>query len=492
VRDLEPFGLVVLVAALVGLLAVLSNRISEHLRIPSPAIFLLGAAVAAQLMPALHDLPHRSVTRLVTVALVVILFDGGMQIGWPRFRSSAGPIAVAGVLGTFLTAAAIGLLVHVTLGLSWWVALLLGTAIAPTDPAVVFSVLGNREIAGRSGTILEGESGANDPVGIALMVALLAAGGVSASALGAVAGTFVVEMVVGAAVGLLGARLLLLFMRAVTLPSEALYPLRTLAGAMVIFGAATVLHGSGFLAVFTAGIALGDQRAPYKVEIERFHSALASLGEIVAFMVLGFTVGLGVLARVDVWLPGLLLGAVLAFVVRPLLLGMCLLPFGLPRNERAFVLWAGLKGAVPLLLGSFLLAAEVPDAPRLYGIVVVAVMFSVLVQGTSIPGVARLLRVPMRTVRPEPWAWGVRLRDEPEHVHRFRTVAGSRADGCAVRDLVSRGDDFWVSLVIRDAELVPVHGNTRLRAGDEVLVLASHEVRAELNALFSQPSAGAP
>jgi cell volume regulation protein A len=261
---------------------------------------------------------------------------------------------------------------------------------------------------------------------------------------------------------------------------------------MLIFGVATVAHGSGFLAVFVAGIVLGDTRAPYKREIERFHSALASLGEIVAFIVLGLTVDLDVLARSDVWGPGLVLGAALGLVVRPAVVGACLLPSGLARNERVFVMWAGLKGAVPILLGGFLLGARVPDAARLYGIVVVVVAFSVLVQGGTVPAVARLLRVPMRTVEPEPWSFGVRLRDEPQGVHRFTVEAAAPADGRAIAELHDLAGDAWVSFVIREHELLPVRGDTRLRAGDEVLVLAGPELRGELGATFAKPDNGTP
>ena len=245
----------------------------------------------------------------------------GLHLGWSRFRSSAGPIAAAGILGTFLTAAGAAAFCHYAFGLDWYLAVLLGTAVSPTDPAVVFSVLGRREIAGRSGAILEGESGANDPVDIALMAASITAGGITAAGLVQVAGQFILQMGVGLAVGVLGGRALLWFIRRVPLPAEGLYPLRTLASAFILYGIATLAHGSGFLAVFVAGIVLGDARAPYKLEIERFHSALASLAEIVAFLVLGLTVDVEELTHPDVWIPGLILGVVVAFVIRPCWLG---------------------------------------------------------------------------------------------------------------------------------------------------------------------------
>lgn len=482
--DTLPFARLVLLVAGAGLLALLSNRLTERIRVPAPLLVLVAAAVAVPLVPDLHHPPERLTERLVSLALIAILFDGGLHLGRARFRAAAGPIAAVGVLGTFLTAAAAGAFLHWTFGLDWFPALLVATAIAPTDPAVVFSVLGRREVSGRSGTILEGESGANDPVGIALMASLIGAGSVSLAAAGQVAGEFVLQMGIGAAVGVLGGRALLWFMRAVPLPAEGLYPLRTAFSALLLFGAASLAHGSGFLAVFVAGILLGDERAPYKREIERFHSALASFGEIVAFVVLGLALDLAVLTRADVLVPGIAGFAVLTLLVRPVLVGLCLLPARLAVRERAFVLFAGLKGAVPILLGGFVLAAQVPDAERLYGIVVVVVLLSVLLQGGLVPTAARLLRLPMREVAPEPWAIGVRLRDEPEGVHRFTVAAGAPAAGHRIDELATLPEDAWISLVVRSDRLLPVRGDSRLQAGDEVLVLADPGLHEQLAATF--------
>jgi potassium/hydrogen antiporter len=462
--DVEHFALLVLLVGVAITAAVLSNRISERIRIPAPAIFLLAAAIASDLVPSLGQLSVTTVQRVVSVALAVILFDGGMHIGWRRFRSAAIPVVWVGVAGTFVTAAALAVLAHALFDLDWRAALLVGTALAPTDPAVVFSVLGRREVAGRSGTILEGEAGANDP--------------------GSIAGAFLLQLAVGAAVGVAGGVLLVRFMRRMPLPNEGLYPLRVLAGALVIYGAATVAHGSGFLAVFVAGILAGDARAPYKGEIERFHGALASLAEIVAFLILGLTVGLHTLPDSGALGIGLTLAVLLTVVVRPLLVGLLLLPVRLAWGERLFVLWAGLKGAVPILLGTFLLTAGVPDASRLYAVIVVVVAFSVVVQGGLVPTVAARLGVPMRTVEPEPWSLGVRFRNEPRGLHRHLVAAGSPADGCRIGDL-EVGEDVWISFVIRDDQLVPVRGSTILRAGDEILALTDPERGPDLTPVFT-------
>jgi cell volume regulation protein A len=487
VSDSLHFAGLLLLSAGVILAALVSNRLGERLRVPAPALVLVAAAVLVQVVPDLHHPSGRVVEELVTVALVLILFDGGMGIGWPAFRAAARPIALVGVGGTFLTAAGVAVLAHLVIGLDWYPALLVATAVAPTDPAVVFSVLGQREVTGRSGTVLEGESGANDPVGIALMASLLAAGGLSGGAVGQVATEFLLQMVVGAVIGVVGGKALLWTMRHVPLPGQGLYPLRTLAGALAIFGVAALAHGSGFLAVFIAGILVGEARAPYKLEIEHFHSALASMGEILAFVVLGLTVHLAELTRPEVWVPGLVIAAVLAFVVRPLALEPLLARSGLGRNEKTFVMFAGLKGAVPILLGSFVVAEGVTDSGRLYGIVIIVVILSVVVQGSLVPSVAGWLRVPMRVVEPEPWTLGVRLRDEPDGVQRLTVGSGSPADGRRIDELDAMPENTWVSFVVRRGQLVRVSRDTVLEEGDEALVLGEQRDAERLRAVFEGP-----
>jgi cell volume regulation protein A len=345
--DVTRFGVVIAVLSLAGLCAVWSNRASQRIRIPAPALFLVAAAVASDLVPALGRVPILTVQRVVTVMPVLLLFDGGMHIGWRRFRAAAAPVVWIGVAGTAVTAAGITVLAHTVFGFDWRAALLLGVTLSPTDPAVVFSVLGRREITGRSGTLLEGESGANDPVGIAAMAAVLTAGTGGWPAVGAGLGTFAAQMAIGAAAGIIGGYVLALAMRRLPLPGAALYPLQTLLGASTIYGLATLAHGSGFLAVFAAGILVGDLRAPYTAEIERFHSSLASLAEIVAFTMLGLTVSVRGLAHGTGWLLGLGIAVLLAVLVRPVAVGLLLLPINMSRGERVFVAWSGLTAGAP-------------------------------------------------------------------------------------------------------------------------------------------------
>ena len=483
-NDVVPFAQVLAVISVAGLLAVWSNRLSEWIRVPAPVLFFLGAALASDLVPRLAEIPVVTVQRVVTVMLVLLLFDGGMHIGPKRFRSAAGAVLWIGVVGTLLTSVGLAALAHYVFGFDWRPALLLGVALAPTDPAVVFSVMGRREVGGRSGTLLEGESGANDPVGIAALAALLASGTAAGwQAVGVGAAEFGREMVFGFVVGVMGGLALSQLMRRMPLPNGALYPLQTLLASGAIYATAAATHGSGFLAVFVAGIMIGDLRAPYKGEIERFHSSLASLAEIVAFAMLGLTVSLSALGEQRVWLVGLGLALLLALVVRPVLVGLLLLAVDLTKGERLFVMWSGLRGAVPILLGTYILTDGGNDAERLYAVVVVVVTFSVVVQGGLVPTVARLAHVPMRTVEPEPWALGMRFRDEPTGLRRYQVQAGTPADGCRLSDL-DLGEGAWVSMINRGGALLPVRGSSVLEAGDEVLLLIDPRTGHEPTGLF--------
>jgi cell volume regulation protein A len=397
-HDVTHFGLIVLLTAGSFAAVLVASKLSARTSIPSGAFFLVAAALLSDALPAL-ELSTQTVERIATLALIVILFDGGSSIGWRRFRVAAAPIAMLGTIGTFATAGLATLFAHWALGLGWLSAGLLGAAVAPTDPAVMFSVLGDKEVSGRTGTILEGESGANDPVGIALMVGLLELAVHTDASFWIVVRTFCEQMAIGLAIGIAGGIAETHLMRRVTLPSSGLYMVRTLAGAGVIYGLATVAHGSGFLAVFVAGLIVGDVRAPFKAEIEVVQEALSSVAEVVVFVALGLTVALTSLPA-SLWAEGIAAAAFVAVVARPLGVGPLLLPAHLTRGERIFVLWGGLKGAVPILLASFVVAAHVGDAQRIYELVFVVVLASVVVQGSTIPLAARRLGIHMRTVTP--------------------------------------------------------------------------------------------
>ena len=483
---LEAFNTDVLVVAVAVLLALAAFKLTQWVPVPAPALLLIAAAIASDLFPEL-GINVATVERIGIVALIVILLDGGMHVGWRRFRGSFYPISMLGIVGTFLTAALVAVAAHTLLDFSWTTSWLLGAALAPTDPAVMFSVLGNREVGGRSGTILEGESGANDPVGIALMIGMIEYATSDEGSAWSIAGEIAVEMAVGLVVGVVGARLLIPVMQRVTLPREGLYPIRILAAGALVYGVAATLHGSGFLAVFIVGLLIGDVHAPYKTEIDRFHTALASLAEIAVFVALGLTI----FGPTNLWddLPeGIVLFVFLALVARPIAVALLLLRVRLRPAEKVFIAWGGLKGAVPILLAAFALVGDVPDAPVVYNVVFVVVLLSVLIQGSTIPLVAHRLGIPMRIVEPEPWDVSIRLR-EPGEIQRYVVGPRSRVLGSAIRDL-PLGERAWVSFVVQDGKARQARGSHVFQVGDEVHVLGDPDDGRVLQRLFEGPEHG--
>jgi cell volume regulation protein A len=483
--EITAFGTLVLIVTAGFALAALSTTLTERVPVPAPAIFLVAAAAVSDIWSGVYRaVPVETVERVAVVALIVILFNGGLDIGWRRFRAAAAPILSIGLIGTFATAGFVAVVAHYALGFDWILAGIVGAAIAPTDPAVMFSVLGRREVGGRSGTTLEGEAGVNDPAGIALMLGMIELATHHDASFLVVVREFVVEMSVGVALGVLGAAVLMPVLRRVRLGSEGLYPVLALVLAGALYGVTSLAHGSGFLAVFILGLALGDARTPYKGEIERFSASLASLAELVVFVALGLTIDIGGLSG-RVWLDGVALALVLALLARPLVVVLTLGAARLRWAERAFIAWSGLKGAVPILLAAFAVLGGVAGADRVYGVVFVVVLVSVVGQGTLVPRVARALAIPIREQPALPWELSVRLGEEPPAAHEFEVVDGSRAAGRTIRDL-PLGKHAWVTLVVRGGTATRPAGSLELRAGDRVLLLAEADELESLSRLFTE------
>ncbi len=471
--EIGEFGAAILVVSGTVFVALLGMRLADRISLPYAALFLAGAVLVGELVPGADELLSvEEVERIAVVALIVILFHGGLHIGPRRFRRSAGPILALGVVGTFLTAGVLALAARYVLGFDWIEAGLVGAALAPTDPAVTFSVFGAREVRGRSGTILEGEAGMNDPVGIALMIGMIELATADDGHLSDVAGEFAREMALGLAAGVVGALALLPVIRRVRLTSPALYPIRVLAGAGIIYGLAAVVGGSGFLAVFVAGVLLGDAVAPRKGEIEDFHASLAGLAEIAAFIALGLSIAISDLEELATWGDGLVLALVLVLVARPLAALPLLLPAQLSRGERLFVVWGGLKGAVPILLGALAVLEGVDGAEHLYGIVFVVVLFSVVVQGSSVPYAARRLGIHFR-----------RVDHDLAEVHELVVREDAFARGRRLGEL-PLGERAWVGVLVRDETPHAVDDDVTLQLGDRVHVYCQPDDAPALHRLF--------
>ncbi len=468
--EISTFATPVALVAASLVLAVLASALTNRVPVPAPLIFLVGAAVISDLWPGLYgDLSILTVERIAVLALIVILLGGGMDIGAGRLRKSIGDITFLGVLGTFATAAGVATVGHFALGLDWKVAGVLGAALSPTDPAVMFSVLGRREIGGRSGTVLEGEAGVNDPAGIALLLGMLEVATHADTSVLVVLEEFALEMGIGLMAGLAGGFLLVRVVQRIALPVRGQYPVLILTGAGLLYGATTLAGGSGFLAVFVAGLLLSDATVPYRGDVERFVSGLSNLAEVAVFLALGLTISIGGIEARD-WLGGFVLVACMAILIRPAVVAATLARSRLHTREKAFIAFSGLKGAVPILLAAFAVLGDVPSAGRLYDLVFVVVLLSVGVQGTLVATVAKRLRIPIVTRARLPWELSVQLAEQPGDHLELMVQSGAWADGQRLDEL-PLGPRSWVTLVVRDDVALPARPDTRLQRDDVVLIL---------------------
>lgn len=489
----EPFAtafLLVVLGVLVGVSALFS-RASRSFGLPVALLFLvIGMAAGAEGIGGLRFDDYGFAFRIGTVALVLILFDGGLSTPLEAFRTGLGPASVLATLGVLGTAGVVGVGARL-LGMPWLEAFLLGAIVSSTDAAAVFSVLRGAgvQLKRRVGVTLELESGLNDPVAVILTVAL--AGALAgAKPLGA---SLLLESLVqvlvggafGAAIGLAGRALL----RRTRVAAAGLYPVITLAFALVAFGAPTLLHGSGFLAVYVAGVLIGNGPLPFRSGILRVHNSIAWLGQVTMFLLLGLLVSPSRL--LDVRWTGLAIALVLAFVARPLVVWLCLLPFRFTRKEVGYVSWVGLRGAVPIILAMFPVLAGAPEAYRLFDVVFFVVVVNALVPGATVRWVTRWLGMEESAAAP-PAPASIDFNSSRMlggEVLSLYVREGSPASEANVGDLpIPVG--AAVMLVVRGMDPLPATAETVLQPGDHVYVYCPPEHARAVNELFGHAGEG--
>jgi len=375
-----------LTACLLGAALALAP-VAQRLRLPAPAAFLAAGVTAGALgIAPFADISPIVLEEIGTLALYAILFQGGLSTGLSAFRSNARPIMMLGLPGTAVTAGAIALAGR-AIGLDWSLAILVGVALAPTDPAAVYAVLrgGGRQSSAR--TVLEGESGFNDPVGISLMVVTLSMLGSDSASFWEGVLRLGEELLIGAAGGLVGGALLIVLLRSTPRLEEGLQSFAIITGAVIVGAATATLHGSGFLAIYVAGLVISDAWAKQDSNRHAVPEALSAIAEPLLFGLLGavFADRLGWTAA---W-EGVVLTLVTVLLVRPPVAFACVARCGFSRSERLLISVGGLKGAVPLLLAAYPALEGLSEAAATEAIVLVATATSIVVQGLLLPAVAR-------------------------------------------------------------------------------------------------------
>ncbi len=463
---------VVLLIGFFLLSGVLMTKLTSKAGVPALVLFMiLGMVLGSDISGLIYFSDAGLAQTIGMFALVVILFEGGLQTEWRNVRPVIKGAAVLATLGVVLTTAVLAVAIHYVLGLGWIESFLLGSIVGSTDAAAVFSVMSGQNIKPKMSATLEMESGSNDPMAMFLTVAFIQWLTLDDFAFGNLIISFFLQMGLGLLLGLLFGWLTSQWMNKIKLDASGLYAVLSIGFAMAIFSLTALVGGSGILAVYVAGIMIGNRELNHSHSILRFHEGFAWLMQLVMFVILGLLVFPSELANWDLISKGLILSFILMFVARPIAVFVGTIFFDYTFKEKLFLSWAGLRGAVPIVLATFPLLAGVENAYLYFNMVFFIVITSALLQGSTISNVARWL--------------GLEAPPSPKRIHQLELVSMDKANAEMLEVEISNDspylnslvqdmdlpDDTVISAIIRDGELVMPTGQTELLERDVLYIL---------------------
>lgn len=480
----------ILVGASLVLLSIFAGQISSRIGAPLLLVFLGFGMLAGEDGPGGIVFDNFRLTYLFgSISLAVILFDGGLRTHYASFRIALWPSLLLATIGVLVTAGLTAVAAQYFAGLNWLEALLVGSIVGSTDAAAVFMLLrlNGMGLQRRVGATLEIESGVNDPMAVFLTIACVELVAVGTTGLTPELGVellrdFTLQMLGGAAIGMAGGYALVALINRLSV-APGLYPILALAGAMFLFGMAQTLHASGFLAVYLAGLIVGNRPHRADQSISRFHDGMAWLAQIIMFLILGLLVTPSELPRALV--PALAIAAVLMLVARPVAVWLCLAPFRFKWTEITFVSWVGLRGAVPIFLATIPVLAGLPGGRLFFDVAFVVVLASLVLQGWTVAVAARTL--------------GLQLPPQPETPTRAeldlpatfgRNVTGytvgrnARVEDEELDALKLPGRSELLS-AFRNGVRLGAGAGHKLQAGDYVLAVAPPDQSTALDRLFA-------
>jgi len=465
------------VCAAVLLIAVVAVRLSSRSGLPGLLIYLgIGVAIGQDGLGVRFD--NAELTQVLGyAALVVILAEGGLGTHWREIKPAVGAAALLATGGVAVSVGITAAAAHYLVDLDWRQALIIGAVVSSTDAAAVFSVLRRVPLPSRLTGVLEAESGFNDAPVVILVVAFSTAGPIEHWYV--LLGEISLELAIGAAVGLALGFLGAYAMRHLALPASGLYPIAVMAIAVLAYAGGALAHGSGFLAVYVASMILGNAKLPHGPATRGFAEGLAWIAQIGLFVLLGLLVTPHELGD-DIW-PAVVVGLVLTVVARPVSVLASLLPFRTPWRDQALLSWAGLRGAVPIVLATIPMVSGIADSERIFNIVFVLVIVYTLVQGPTLPWLARALRLSDTEAAADLGIESAPLERLRGHLLSVSIPKASRMHGVEVGELRLPAG-AGVTLVVRDGRSFVPLPMTVLRRGDELLVVATDPVRDETEA----------
>ncbi len=470
------FELILMMAAGLLLISVLVSKISDRSGIPALLLFLSLGMLAGSDGLGLIYFDDPALTQFIgIVALNLILFAGGLDTAWNDVRPVLKHGIALSTLGVLITALIVGVAAQCLLGFTLLQGLLLGAIVSSTDAAAVFSILRSKSLGlkGKLRPLLELESGSNDPMAVFLTIGIIQLLTQPNAQFTDLFGSFILQMVVGVLFGFLFGRLLVFLANRIQLGFDGLYPVLTLSIVFLAYGTTSMFYGNGFLAVYIAGIVAGHQDFLHRRSVIRFHDGTAWLMQIAMFLTLGLLVFPSEIPPIIT--TGLLVAASLIFLARPISIFLTLLPTSFTFKEKAFLSWVGLRGAVPIILATYPLLAGLSQADSIFNIVFFVVLTSAMIQGASIPYVAKLLGVDMPVLK------------KPIYPIEFTPVSGFKSElkeltiphgsymeGKTIVEL-NLPQEFLIILIARENEFILPSGGIVLHAGDTLIVLSDRD-----------------
>lgn len=468
--DLSIDTLIFLFSAML-IIGVLATKFSSRLGLPALILFL----IAGMLLNNYFYFDDVKLTQLIGImALIVILFDGGTQTKWTSIRPIIGPASVLATFGVLLTTVITGFAAMYIFNLSLLEGMLFGAIVGSTDAAAVFSVLGNTNFKKRLTATLEAESGSNDPMAVFLTVALIEIIQTPDASIWLAVGSFFLQMGLGLVLGLIFGKLTVSVINNIKLDTSGLYPVLAMGSAIFTYALTDSLGGSGLLAVYVMAVFVGNSDLTYRFTITRFNEGFAWMMQIVMFTLLGLLVFPNQLVSV-IW-QGILLALILMFVARPVAIFISMLFMKYDLKEKVFISWAGLKGAVPIVLGTYPIIAGIENSELIFNAVFFVVFFSALIQGGTLSWLAKKLGLDHDQEETAPSIELINLGTTESEIMKMTIVKGSPANGVSLHAL-SLPKDTLIIGVTRDNKLITPTGDTVIQKGDTVYVLSDKESR---------------
>lgn len=477
----------ILLASILLIVGVVTTKFSSRLGVPALVLFIaVGMVFGSDGLGIIHFENEKFAQLIGVAALIIILFEGGLQTKWKTVKSVIVPSLSLATLGVILTTSIVAVAAKLIFDVSWFAAFLFGSIVGSTDAAAVFAVLRGQNIKTRLEATLEAESGTNDPMAVFLTITFIQILTTADNNPISLILSFFWQMGIGLLLGLAFGKLATFAINRINLDSSGLYPVFALAFALLTYSATALVSASGLLAVYVAALLIGNTELTYRHSIFRFYEGFAWMMQILMFVILGLLVFPSQLFTFDVVIKGVLLSIILIIIARPVAVYLSTIKMGFTNNEKLFLSWAGLRGAVPIVLATFPMIAGVEDSQLFFNVVFFVVLTSALIQGSTIAMFAKKL--------------GLTGPKKPQPAHSLELVSIGKANAEIIEYEVVGSSSIvnkrivdtnfpsrvLINAIIRSEKLITPKGNTVIEEGDILYILTPRDCKAKLKEMLER------